>query len=141
MSMMNLKMILWVSVFHLVFLSGFLTAQTKGSLQVKQDPRIERLVENHILMNETRDGFSGFRIQIFFDSGTNSKIRAQSVSSEFSGKYPGIPVYLTYTAPNYKVRIGDFRGRLDALFFLKQIQVDYPSAYVIAEQIKLPSSY
>lgn len=108
------------------------------STEVIRDPAIDRLVEKHIQVNQRNGGVSGYRIQIFFDSGNNSKTRAQSSYETFSARYPEIRAYLTFKAPNYKVRVGDFRTRLDAVRFLQEILPDYPGAYVIACQIRLP---
>ena len=105
---------------------------------VIRDPAIDAVVSRHILVNQYRNGITGYRIQIFFDSGNNSKTRGQSAYETFSARYPEVPAYLTFKAPNYKVRVGDFRTRLDAVRFLQQILPDYPGAYVISDQIRLP---
>src|SRR5512133_4062707 len=108
------------------------------SADVIRDPALDALVSRHILVNQYRNGITGYRIQIFFDSGNNSKTRGQSAYETFSARYPDVPAYLTFKAPNYKVRVGDFRTRLDAVRFLQQILPDYPGAYVISDQIRLP---
>jgi len=53
-------------------------------------------------------------------------------------KYPDVGTYLTFKTPNYKVRIGDFRTKLDAQRFLNEIIADYPNAWIIEDQINLP---
>ncbi|MFH1160371.1 MAG: SPOR domain-containing protein [bacterium] len=110
----------------------------RGEIRIFEDPRIEQLVQKHVLINETREGIPGYRIQIFFDSGTNSKLKAQVVCDDFRTKYTDHEAYLTFISPNYKVRVGDFRTRLDAVRFLQQLQLDYPNAYVVSDLIKFP---
>jgi len=134
-----MKTILIIILF--LTLSGFLSAQmtVEGTVKIIQDPAIDLLVQKHIRVNETRDGISGYRIQIFFDSGTNSKIKATTVCEEFRRRYSATGIYLNFISPNYKVRVGDFRTRLDAFRFLQELQVYYPSAYVVADQIRLPN--
>ncbi len=119
----------------------FLAAQDQreGDVKIIQDPAIDLLVKKHIRVNETREGIPGYRIQIFFDSGANSKNKAKTVCDDFRRRYSETGVYLHFISPNYKVRVGDFRTRLDAFRFLQEIQVHYPSAYVVADQIKLPN--
>lgn len=80
-----------------------------GNIRLIQDDKVHQLVRKHIQINQNRQGFDGYRIQIFFDSGTNSKIRAKSVYENFLAKYTYVNAYLTFKAPNYKVRVGDFR--------------------------------
>ncbi|MBE0647960.1 MAG: SPOR domain-containing protein [Bacteroidales bacterium] len=117
----------------------FAQNSVEGKVKIIQDPAIEQLVQKHIRVNETRDGIPGYRIQIFFDSGANSRTKATMVCEEFRRLYPSTGIYLNFIAPNYKVRAGDFRTRLDATRFLQEVQVDYPSAYVVADQINLPN--
>jgi hypothetical protein len=109
-----------------------------GNIRIIQDDKVDLLVSKHIQINQNRKGIDGFRIQIFFDSGNNSKTRAKSIYESFMAKYPDIGTYLTFKTPNYKVRIGDFRTKLDAQRFLNEIIADYPNAWIIEDQINLP---
>jgi len=91
------------------------------------------LVEKHITFNENRDGVEGFRIQIFFDSGNNSKSKAVAAMNDFKTKYSNTEAYLIFQEPNYKVRIGDFRTRMDAQRFLHKISDEYPTAFIVKD--------
>lgn len=130
----------------LFFLAGFPAgagaqkADTiKGSLEINQDINVNILLNKHIEVNQAGPLMDGFRVQVFFDSGNNSKTKAQSVLDEFAAKYPKTRGYLTFKSPNYKVRVGDFRTRLDAQRFLNEIIADYPNAFIITDQINLPN--
>ena len=109
-----------------------------GNISIIQDRQVDLLVAKHIQVNENSRGIEGFRIQIFFDSGNSSKTHAQTVYDEFVSKFPNIRAYLTFKAPNYKVRVGDFRSRLDAQRLLNEIIIDYPNAWIIEDRINLP---
>jgi hypothetical protein len=119
-----------------------IVAQKSDSLsettEIIQDPRVDLLVNKHIRINQVIKTMEGFRIQLFSDSGNNSKTKAQAVYDEFLAKFPDMGVYLTFKSPNYKVRIGDFRTRLDAQRFLNELAGDYPNSFIIADQINLP---
>lgn len=116
------------------------TADTvSGKLEIMQDMKVNIVLEKHIEANQAQPHLEGFRIQIFFDSGNNSKTKAQTVLDEFIAKYPKTRGYLTFKSPNYKVRIGDFRTRLDAQRFLNELMADYPNAFIITDQINLPN--
>jgi hypothetical protein len=127
-------------LFSFLFFSLFSqeAAKDSGNIRLVQDDKVDLLVSKHIQINQNRKGVDGFRIQIFFDSGNNSKTRAQSIHETFLSKYPNIGVYLTFNTPNYKVRVGDFRTKLDAQRFLNEILPDYPNAWIIDDQINLP---
>jgi hypothetical protein len=115
------------------------TKKEKGHILIIQDNRVDLLVSKHVQINQNRKGIEGYRIQIFFDSGNNSKTKAQSIYEGFKAKYPEVKAYLSFKSPNYKVRVGDYRTRLDAQRFLNDIIIEYPNAWIIADLINLPS--
>lgn len=129
-----------------IYISAFsIYAQGGGdNITIIQDPSIDTILARHIEINEAllrnNDNYAldGFRIQIFEESGNRSSTHARQVMAEFSEKYPDIPVYLTWQAPNFKVRVGDFSTRMQAEGFLNKIKRDYPIAWVIRDKIKFP---
>jgi hypothetical protein len=135
MTLRNLHMILIPAI--VLLLNGTATL-AQGHIQIVQDDRVDLLVSKHVQINQYKNGMEGYRIQIFFDSGNNSKTKAQSVYEGFKAKYPDVRAYLSFKSPNYKVRVGDFRTRLDAQRFLNDIIFEYPNAWIIADQINLP---
>jgi hypothetical protein len=79
--------------------------------------------------------FSGYRIQVHFGS---DRTGAATAKSDFSSKYPSCPSYLTYQQPYFKVCVGDFRNKLEAVDMLNKIKKDYPGAFVIRDKINPP---
>jgi hypothetical protein len=119
--------------------NGF--GQKTGKVEIiVQDARINTLVEKHVAFNENRNSIKGFRIQIFFDSGNNSKSKATTIMNEFTAKHPKTEAYLMFLEPNYKVRVGDFRSRMDAQRFLYKIAEEYPDAFIVKDdEINYPN--
>ena len=132
----------FILILTLLFLGGSCLAQadTMASRQVEiiQDDKVGLLLEKHIKINETLKKMEGFRIQIFSDSGNNSKTRAQAVQEEVAARFPEMGIYLSFKSPNYRIRVGDFRTRLDAQRFLTDISVEYPNAFIVNDMINLP---
>jgi hypothetical protein len=110
---------------------------SKQKVTVIQDPRIISLVEKHIYLNE-KQKIAGWRVQIFFESGNNSKSRAYSKKGLFMAMYPDMGVYLMFQAPYYKVRVGDFRSRMDAEGFKQKLLGEFPDAFVVKDEINFP---
>jgi hypothetical protein len=129
-------------IFSFLFVSGirYGYSQKTGNVDiVVSDARINTLVEKHIAFSENRGSIRGFRIQIFFDSGNNSKNSAVAAMNEFKVKYPNVEAYLMYHEPNYKIRVGDFRCRMDAQRFLHKISGEYENAFIVKDDdINLP---
>jgi hypothetical protein len=138
-----MKRCLTYSLFLLALFTGFSAAvaqQADTANDIVADPRLEILVQKHIQINQALNTMDGFRIQVFSDSGVNSKTKAQAAVDEFKARFPGQGAYLSFKSPNYKVRIGDFRTKLDAQRFLIELTADYPNAFIIEDQINLPAT-
>ncbi len=115
-----------------------------GHVVVIQDQMVDTLLRDYellrlkIMENPDNKAIPGYRIQIFFDSGLNSSDRANLARDAFVAKYPDIPAYVNWKAPNYRVRVGDFRTRLEAEKALQSILTGYPNAWVIKDEINFP---
>lgn len=135
------SVILIISFFvsQLAFGQEYITESAPdGEIVVYQDSRIDSLIQQHIAVNQKYPGIDGYRIMIFFDSGNNSKDTAYRVMMEFSELYPDVPAYLSFNPPYYRVRVGNFRTRLEAEKFLYALRRDYPNGWVVETTIELP---
>jgi len=125
-------------LFALGFLSvAFVGSAQKGNITVIESDGISSLVQKHILLNSKQKTI-GWRIQIFFDSGNNSKSKAYSKKGVFMAMYPDMNVYLMFQSPYYKVRVGDFRTRMDAEGFKQKLLGEFPDAFVVKDEIRPP---
>lgn len=115
-----------------LFCGNILFAQSKnhGRTVVIGDIAVNQLVQKHVEFNEQLKTVQGFRIQVASLSGTNSKSRAFNIKEQISNAYPEQQVYVIYDEPNFRVKVGDFRTRLEAYAFLQQIKESYPGTIV-----------
>lgn len=111
---------------------------TSLEVSVRQSPQIEQLMRAHKEVVARERGISGFRVQVYSDSGNQSKLRTQRRKADFDAKYPGVASYVVYDAPDFKLRVGNFRTRLDARRFLEKIARDYEGAYIVVDMINYP---
>ncbi|MCL2040802.1 MAG: SPOR domain-containing protein [Bacteroidales bacterium] len=112
--------------------------QQQGSVEINTDSNVRQALSAHAQLMTEYPGMDGFRIQIFFDSGNTSKQAATNAKRTFETRFPDIAAYLSFEEPNYKVRVGNFRTRLDAEGCLKKIATHYPSAFVVPDFIEFP---
>lgn len=109
-----------------------------STIIVQADPRIDSLIARHVRINEMKDGFDGWRVQIFSGSGNEARQAANNMRVDFLAMYPEIPAYLIYQAPNFKVRVGDFRTELDAIHMQRQLAYQFPGGFVVKDLVKFP---
>ncbi len=126
----------------LILILSFLTfcgyAQKRGALHVNQDSRIERLMKRQRDVYAANNTMPGYRVQIFMEIGNDAIAHAESMKSSFSAAFPELPVYLTYEQPYYRLRVGDFRNRVEAEKYVRLIKPQFNLAFVTADIINPP---
>lgn len=114
-------------------------AQSRGTVEVIKDARIDTLAaritklkasSNASALYSTSD--NGYRVQIY--SGTNRK-DAYAAQTRFNNAYPELRTYISYTEPNYKIRAGDFRSRLEAEKLMQELRGKFTSLFIIPGKI------
>lgn len=101
----------------------------------EQDSLVKILVNRHIAIGQAKRTMPGYRVQIHFGS---QRLKANEIRNDFMQIYPNVGAYLIYHQPHFKVSVGDFKTRLEALKFLKEIQPLYSTAFLVREEVKLP---
>lgn len=130
---------LFIGLFSLSSLS---IAQTRGKVEVDKDPKVDSLIGNYLVggvktnnAEPASSSSTGYRIQIF--SGSDRK-SAYNVQTKFQNKFPDTHTYLSYRDPNFKVKVGDFRSRIEAEKMVEEIKPAFGGLFIISEKINLP---
>jgi len=129
-----------LSLLFLIFLFRInALAQTmpisKDSLTMNADARVMKLQQKYIEINKLKQSCAGYRIQIHFG---NEREKAKEIKTKFLKEFPEIPAYDSYQSPNFRVRVGDYRSKLEASKQLKQISTLFPSSFIVSDNIKYP---
>lgn len=104
--------------------------RSRGQVQIVGDVAVTQLVKRHIELNERVRTIPGYRIQVASHSGTSSKNRAFDMKERIHMNYPGVEAYVVFDEPNFKVKVGDFRTRLEAYVFLQNIRAEFPGTII-----------
>ncbi len=98
----------------------------RGHVEITGDTKVGELVKKHIEFNEKMQTVPGYRIQIASLSGPNSRNAAFELKKKFKAEYPDVEVYIVFTEPNFRIKVGDFTNKLDAFVFMQRIKDHYP---------------
>jgi len=102
------------------------TADNTVKLKALQDKKAD--------YHKRTEGVSdGFRIKIHFGS---DRVKAMEVKSKFLSKFNDYGAYDEYQQPNFVILVGDFKTKPEAYGFLKEIQADFPNAFIVKDKIK-----
>lgn len=109
-----------------------------GYVNINGVPEINELVNLHTALNKANKHITGYRIQIFSGSSYDHSIEELQLFKEnFEKEFPEIPAYLNYFDPDFKIRVGNFKNRLDCIPALKKIRRKYPSCYPVKTEIPI----
>lgn len=125
-----------LSILILVFSTivfGQNTKENSGVVIIK-DKKIDELIKNK--SNIRRVSTAGYRIQIFFST---DKEKVNEIRMKFIKQYPKMETYITFDAPNYILRVGDFTEKNDAERFKKEIFREYPENFILKTGINVPN--
>lgn len=119
---------------------SLMPSRAKGdvaTVTVNQSSAIASAMEAHVRSNSNR-AIKGYRVRIYFDNKQNSRNASMAAYNSFCDRHHDVPAYRTYVNPYFKVTVGDFRTKSEAMQFMAQIKSEFPSAFVIKENIKSP---
>ena len=104
---------------------------------VHQSQAISDAMNSKIERNKSKR-LTGYRVRIFFDNKQNARTASEAAMGRFQSAYPGHGVYRSFASPYFKVTVGDFRTKSEAMQMMRRIKADFPSAFVVRENINYP---
>lgn len=114
---------------------GFFVLKTTltvfGQISLSSDERLSRAVSNRL----KRDIY-GYRIQLAFDY---DKPKVDLIRQSFLSQFPHIETYITFEAPNFNLKVGNFRTQIEAELVKEKMVLQYPLNNILKEKIAMPS--
>lgn len=102
-----------------------------GQVVIHESARIQALMKDYAAAKQP---LKGYRVQIFLGDRT----KAEETRRSFLVKHPDTPAYLDYLAPNFRVRVGDLRSKLEGEKLKQKLTTEFPGLYVVPCEIELP---
>lgn len=120
---------------------------TRATVKVHQDKRIEPLLVGKKTGNYSHEDrtVNGFRVQVFSsNTQRTAKNEAFRKEKQILSEFPDQAVYVNYTSPFWKVRVGDFRTQDQAHTFRNKLVEAFPNmrseVYIVREKIIIPGT-
>lgn len=126
----------FIATFIFLFVT-FLSFTQNGNIEIIKDARIDNLVRKQgmVIPPATSPQLPGYRVQLFFDS---DRKLVDDARSKFISAFPKVDSYVIYNAPNYILKVGDFRTLLEAERVKGNLVKDFPTCFIVKEMINLP---
>lgn len=115
-----------------------LPGENQGRVKITEDTTITNLIRFHIQQNQKQRTFIGYRIQIYSGNSYSANVeQLKLMRDNFEKEFINIPAYLKYIDPDFKIRVGNFRTRLETIPALHRIKKKYPASYPVKTEITL----
>jgi len=122
-------------------------SSSHASVKIHQDKRIDQLLSNKRKLNNTQDQSTsnGYRVQVFSSNVQRvAKNDAFRIEKQIRETFPDQTVYVNYSSPFWKVRVGDFISHSQAQTFRSKLIEAFPAMrseiYIVREQIIISAS-
>ncbi len=100
--------------------------EEKKKDEKKDEPVLKKPKRQHTSQKTIESRSVGFRIQAYSDNQSTAKSAAQKRARDIAMKFPQYRSYISYKAPSWRLRIGDFKTQREAQEALRRIKSVYP---------------
>lgn len=107
------------------------TPQTfQNDASKKVNARIDSLAE----INKKYSTMQGYRILVYTGPSSDEAQKNRQLVYEYNSD---LNVYNQFKQPSFRVKVGDFTGRVEANYILNDLKQIFPNAMVVPDQINL----
>lgn len=106
-----------------------------ATVSVSQSESVGRALRQKIV-NSSLGQIDGYRVRIFFSNAQNAREMSEIEMRRFTEVY-NHRAYRSFVSPNFKVTVGDFRTRSEALRLLAALRKDFPAAFIVKEKVNI----
>lgn len=105
--------------------ASFAQAPETGAFQLEdEDGDVDETIK---VTRKVSSVSKGYRIQIY--SGAD-RAAAKATKVSFMKRFPSVRSYISYEVPYYKIKVGDFKTRKDAMDFHRYLSKTYSTTIV-----------
>lgn len=107
----------------------------RGAVNITEHGNVSEIVNANL--RHTPGALNGFRIVIYMDNSQTARGGAAAARSRFNTLNIGEPTYLTYDNPYFKVSVGNYVSKEEAMQTLGKIKEIFPDAFITQAHINV----
>ena len=138
--MKNLLLIIALFGLKTVWSQDAIPASQTSAVIVHKDPRVDALVKKQGSINKTLKKNSnrfgkGYRLMVI---NTNKRDEAIAAKTKVYSNFPELKAYLVYQSPYFRLKVGNFKTRDEAVQYQKSLGFYFPKGvFVIPDTIEV----
>lgn len=99
------------------------------AIQINEEPAVTQLVNTWVSANRSEPRVDGWRVQIM---ASTDRVQVEQGRNRFRLEYPEVAANWVQEQPYYKLRVGAFRTKQEALFFIASLS-GWAGAYPVKD--------
>jgi len=126
--------------FSFILIASGAFAQDTSSVVIHKDPRLDILLKkqgevNAAIKKANARTAKGYRLLVI---NTNKRDEAIAAKTKVYTNFPELKAYLVYQSPYFKLKVGNFKTRDEALQYQKSLGFYFPKGvFIIADTIEV----
>jgi hypothetical protein len=130
----------YLFVTSLILLATFAFAQDSSSVVVHKDPRLDVLLKkqgevNAAIKKANARTAKGYRLLVI---NTNKRDEAIAAKTKVYTAFPELKTYLVYQSPYFRLKVGNFKTREEAVQYQKSLGFYFPKGvFVLSDTIEV----
>jgi hypothetical protein len=109
----------------------------QGKINIYQSYQIEKVVDLYTQQREHYRGISGYKINIYTNSGQKAKSEAIRARAKLQDKFD-VKIKMAYESSWWNVYAGEFLTKSEARKFLNDIDHMFPYPFIVRDYIEIP---
>ena len=106
----------------------------EAQVVVEKSGWADALCAKYDLFSKTVEEVPGYRIQIMY---ANNRDETNLAKAKFYQMFPSIRAYVIYEQPYYKLRVGDFKNKLQLTKAMSLIAPIYSGCFTVKDDVKI----
>jgi len=121
--------------FILLGLNATAQKTDSGTVNIHADQRLAVVVNKPSNANRAFIGkVRGFRVQIY---NGNDRKKASQAKLDFMRAFPGVRSYMIYNNPQFRIRVGDFRTRKEAMDLYNKAAARFNPCMIVPDVVNI----
>lgn len=108
-----------------LLLLGFAQIMQAQEVQLNEDPKVAQVMRAWVNANRAEPKVEGWRVQIM---ASTDRAQVEQTRNRFRTEYPDVPATVIQEQPYYKLRVGAYRTKSEALALISTLS-GWPGAY------------
>ncbi len=125
------KAIKYILIANLL-LPGVVIAQLPTNIVVQEESSITQAIKWYQELNQQNKYIEGWTVQII---STRDRRKMEKERDQFLFQFPELKIRQSFTEPYYRLKVGSFISKLDALALRSTLQKHFESSVLVKENI------